>query len=224
VRRSLALALSLAFAGQGFEAPGRAELALLDAAPPPSFLRGAGVVRIDAPFLSGVFDARLVAACGSAPRVRLQLFPEVGGKILDLAASAAGAAGAVPPAGLDWRTELGAASPPPHTMLFFAVTLLERFASLTPERALGVRRRGGLVEVSLRPVVAGTEVIAVLGAPGEVRERRYRYAGAAWREVLGPPYLVEGAGFSLRVDAERLEAVTAVPDRAFEPPAAKSGR
>jgi hypothetical protein len=109
-------------------------------------------------------------------------------------------------------------------MLFIAVTLLERFASLTPERALGVRRRGDRVEVWLRPLVAGSEVIAVLDTQGEVRERRYRYSGAAWREVLGPPYVVEGAGFSLRLEAERLEAAADIPDRAFEPPAASTGR
>ena len=84
-----------------------------------------GTVTIESPWLSGQFRAAIAVVPGPEPRVRLQLFPELGGKVLDLTATAAGVAGSFPHTGEEYIADFGAGVRPYHPLLFMGLTLTE---------------------------------------------------------------------------------------------------
>ena len=183
----------------GFEPPDEAALARVRAAAMPVPEAGCETcdVTICSAQLSGKFTA--VLASERAGRVRLQLFPDVGGKILDLWASSERIRGTIPQAGVQYDAAAGG-DPPRHVLLFFAITLLERSTPLEPARVRGVRgvpERGRAFELLLEPRVPGTEVVAEIDEHGALVARRYSYRHVSWRERLGPTTRVSASGFEL---------------------------
>jgi hypothetical protein len=87
----------------------------------------------------GFFEAVLVTD-GTGTRARLQLLPEVGGKLLDLAITPERIAGYMPPAGISLLHLRDAhQAPPRHLLAFVAASVLEVVSPLTPERVRGER-------------------------------------------------------------------------------------
>ena len=201
MNRLCGLPLALLSACAGFREPHDFELAhavAADAAAPRFARTQTCEVRIDSEQLRGTFDG--VLASEPAGRTRLQLFPDVGGKILDLFAGSERIVGTIPQAALRYDEPLGARDElPRHVLLFIAITLLERCTPLTADRVLAVRvLRGAILEASLAPRVHGCEVVAEIGAEGTLRARRYRYRHAAWRESLADGAVtVDAPGFRL---------------------------
>lgn len=144
--------------------------------------------------LTGTFAAVLASEPGG--RVRLQLFPDVGGKILDLYADSTRVLGTIPQGGI--RVE-GPAGPdlPRHVLVFFALTLLEHSTPITRARILGVRRDGDLLLVALAPRVPGCGVEAEVRSDGTLVGRRFGFRHVSWHEELGPEVRVTGPGFRL---------------------------
>jgi len=149
-------------------------MALADAVP------GRCELEIESPGLNGAFDA-VVAVDERA--VRLQVFPDVGGKLIDLRMAADAitadiggvAYRAAPPYG---EAELGLA-------LVLGAIVGELATPVTPARLLGERRRGDVVEVLLAAGRGGSPVCATLAADG-------RIAAMAWHGLRVP--------FTLRAD------------------------
>jgi hypothetical protein len=104
---------------------------------------------VDTPWLTGHFQGVVIARRGADPRVRAQFFPDLGPKIIDLAASRRRIVGYFPiqnrgvDCALPDESEL-------HPLTFMGATLLEHFAGLTPERIQGLKRtrEGWILEVS----------------------------------------------------------------------------
>ncbi len=173
-------------------------------------------VRITTDRLRGDFEAVLVAVPGPQPRARLQLFPEVGGKILDVAATPKRITGVMPQAGrsIDATVdEDGAAHAERDVLFFIGATLLERFAPLVPSRV--ERSDGGALD--LAPVFAGVSVTALVDGDGRVHERRYRFRGASWVERDGDRVEIEGHDFQMTIERGAPEPLdpTATPDSLF---------
>ena len=201
----------LALAGcAGFQPPTAAELDALRLATDtkPAAAAFAGVVTIAAPRLTGTFDAALLVERGPRGRARLQLFPDLGGKVLDVIACDDRIEGVIPHAAqhvvADPRARIE-----PHLLAFTGVTLLELATPITRERVLAVRRAGADRELRLAPRVAGSEVVATLDAGLAVRSLGLRLGGAAWRVKLGPPLVVEAPGFVLRATGHEQESLPA---------------
>jgi hypothetical protein len=220
-RRSQVVLLLASAACSGFRAPTPEILARVARLPPPAapWLREAGVVRIESGWLSGTFEARGAARTGRQPACRLQLFPDIGGKVLDVSAASDRIRGLLPQPQVHYAWDVAQVeSPPLHLLACIAITLLEHCAPVSPERVLAARVSDSGVELTLRPVVAGSEVVARLDGQGRLVARRYRLGPAGWREEIADDdrFIVSAPGLRLEATIQGSEAVPSLPDVVFE--------
>ena len=209
--RTLAVGLALAAAGCGFASPGPGLLEELERGRvrEDPLVRVRASVDVDAPWLAGTFEAVVVARTGPEPVVRLQLFPDLGGKALDLLVRPDRITGYFPHSGegIDWALPSEARA---HPLLFMGITLLERFAPVTSDRVMGVRE--GPRALLLKPVVPGVRVVDVLG------RRRFRWsAGVEWEEE-GLPFrslTIRAPGARIRMEVRERQSPERVDESVF---------
>ena len=148
----------------GFRAPAAATLETIGPMSLASLVPGAFEVDLATPGLTGTFDA---VCAVDRESFRVQLFPDIGGKVLDVMV----AAGTVT---AEWPGGRYVASAPldraePHLALVFAALFAELLAPVAGTRVLGERDAGdGRVEVQLRPALGSGEVVARLDAFGAI--------------------------------------------------------
>jgi hypothetical protein len=179
-------------------------------------------VEIESRQLTGIYDGVLVARTAPAPAVRLQLFPDMGGKVLDVAADPTRIAGLMPLAAIhrEWRAGERAS---PHLLLLLGVSLLENAAPLGRER-ISAHAPGPPIRVRADGTFPGSAVEAVLDGAGRVVEREMRWGQARWRErwdLDAALLTVEAPRFRLRARVVEREGVADLPGGLFdlEPPA-----
>lgn len=131
--------------------------------------------------LNGTFDA-VVAV--DADAVRLQVFPDVGGKLVDL--RVAGDAITADLGGAAYRAAPPYDAAEPSLALVLAAIVGELATPVTASRLRGERRRGDGVEVLLAAGRGGTPMHARLDADG-------RIAVLAWRD-LRVPFVLDANG------------------------------
>lgn len=130
------------------------------------------VLEIESPYLAGVFEVLCVVAADS---VRVQLFPDVGGKVMDLSFGAAAITAEMP--GQSYRAEPPFDAASPHLALLLAAMLGELRAPVVADRVLGERLQGnGRSAVQLLPALGAGTVIAELAEDGRVASYRIRLA------------------------------------------------
>jgi hypothetical protein len=179
----------------GFAPPRAETLAALQPMPLAKVLPGRFEVELASPSLTGTFDA----VCGvAANECRLQLFPDVGGKVLDLTLRAASVVAEFPGSRYEANAPLDAAEP--HLAIVFAAILGELLAPVSAERVLGERRAAdGATEIGLRPALGSGSVVATLAPDGRVSAYRIE---VGWVRVdLRADGSFGGDGFSGRIDA-----------------------
>ena len=115
-------------------------------------------VTIESDTLRGTFGALMVID-PQGPKVRLQIFPDIGPKLLDLVATPRRFAGRL---GND-RIDTSPDDAPRHLLVFMAFTLLEMAAPLTPDRIEEAKDAPGTLRI--RPVAG----------PHQVRQPRVRH-------------------------------------------------
>lgn len=151
------------------------------------------VVDLETPGLAGEFTGALQVVPATPVLVRLQLFPEVGGKLLDLRVDGDTIAGDFadgPPyrCGLPVGPATG-----PHPCLVLAVVLCEAFTPVVPARVTGERAGRDGLELRLVPAVGGGEVEVVVDAARRPLRWHCRYCGLRFTftrdGVLSGPYL-----------------------------------
>ena len=151
------------------------------------------VIEIESPYLTGVFD---VFFTRDAEAMRLQLFPDLGGKVLDLTIRREGIDALMP--GQSYRAEPPFDAARPHLALILAVILAELNDPVVPGRIIGERVCGvGVLEVKLQPFLGAGQVIAVVGQAGEID--RYRFRLGALKFYLESDGSFHGRGFAGRV-------------------------
>lgn len=173
----LAVAVAVAVAGcRGFAPPAPATLQRLRPMPlaaevPPQF-----ELEIESPVLTGVFDA--VFAVGERG-FGLQLFPDIGGKVFDLAVGQDRIVAETPAGPYLAAAPLDRAEP--HLALVLAAAFAELLAPVPAARVLGERPLAdGRIEVRLQPALGSGRVVATLGPDGAIE----RYAIAlGWLAV-----------------------------------------
>ena len=127
-------------------------------------LPGRFELELTTPSLTGTFDAICVVEASS---FRLQLFPDVGGKVLDLVVCENTVTADMPGSRYEAKAPLAAA--PPHLGLALAALLAELLAPVGPDRVVGERQVAGAgVEVQLRPALGSGSVSARLSAAGSI--------------------------------------------------------
>jgi len=215
VRRLAALLFLLASACSGFAPPTSAQLGGLpfaDATPP--FARRKFRMSVDSPWLTGEYDGVAQARIQSGPpAVRVQVFGDLGPKMMDLLARPDRIAGYFPQPreGVDCALPSEAA---PHLLLFMGATLFEDFLPLRRERVAGIREEEGGAWLRLTPVIPGL-VTDVFVAKGEIRKRRFTWIyGIRWEEtrVSADDLRITAPEMDVRVKIiERDEAAPANP-------------
>ena len=175
----------------------------MDECRPPQELRyerKQGRVRIESPDLSGTFTAVLIRRNTDSPAVRLQLYPEIGGRVLDLVATPTSFEGVIPPADihLAWSSEDG--SPPRHLFTFLAATLVDEGFPLCAGRALGAGPGPDHTwRARLTPTFDGLDVVAVFNARGALIRKEYTLRKVKWRQLAQRPRRLIGQDFELLV-------------------------
>ncbi len=164
-----------------------------------------GTVILKSDALSGTFRAAIAGQISPTPRVRIQLFADVGGKVLDLVVDPQRLTGKF---GNEAWLDLQLDSPdlPYHPLLFVGWTLLEMFAEPNADRILGYAPSGNRAEVNFRPSMqfdpaSGASVVLDLIAAFAIDDypvdryadprlnpvpmmqaRRYAFGAASWEE------------------------------------------
>jgi hypothetical protein len=166
-----------------------ASLASLAPMPLASLVPGQFELELRSPGLSGTFDA-VCAIDGDG--LRLQLFPDVGGKVLDVVVGndtiTADLAGTPYVA----RAPLHRAAP--HPALLLAAVVAELAAPIVPARVRGEREAHGGIELDLAPALGGGAVRATLTPGGVVAAYSIELAGMSF--VLHADGRLRGAGFA----------------------------
>lgn len=166
----LAAALAAAAAGcAGFDAPTPTTLARLRPMPLAARLSERFALELETEALTGVFEA--VFAVGEQG-FALQLFPDVGGKVFDLAVGRDRLVAETP------NGRYAAAMPldeaPPHLAVALAMVFAELLAPVGPGRVRGERQVPDGVQLQLAPALGSGEVVVELAADGAIATYRLK--------------------------------------------------
>lgn len=151
------------------------------------------LLEIESPYLAGVFDVLFVV---EQQIMRAQLFPDVGGKVMDLTVGLDAITATMP--GQSYRAVLPLQQAQPHLALVLAAMLSELMAPVTAARVVGERiGSGGQIEVQLRPALGTGEVTAELGPTGRIQ--CYQISLGVLSFTLGADGSFAGRGFTGRL-------------------------
>lgn len=217
MRRLLAAVLVVAAGCSSYDPPtsGDFERIRLAPAPPPKVTRTRVHVSLDSRWLAGEFDGVVLAQPGAA---RIQLFGDLGPKMIDLLARPDRVLGFFP----QTREGVNVALPKeavPHPLLFLGVNILEDMAAVDESRVLGVRETGDGWWLDLKPLVPGMRVEAFRTREGVITERRFRWMfGVHWDEERVEPdeLSISAPGVDITVRLLSTETLTQAPAKAFE--------
>ena len=195
---------------QGLGEPPHELLDRLEVVAPPGVRRLARV-RIESTWFSGEFKAIVIERSGSDPAVRLQLLPDVGGKVLDLVARPEAVVASWPHRGEVLREREALTG-------FLAVTLMETATAIDWSRIRSGRREPDSFLVELEPASRGLDltVRAELDAEGVLKVRHYVLDGIGWTEHFDPEHAIRSREFEWRFLEEEAESIPRPPDRVFE--------
>lgn len=192
--RDVALCLlPLLAACAGYTTPRPETLAAIAPMPLARVVPGRCELELASPGLTGTFDVVVAVAPAS---FRVQVFPDVGGKVLDVTVGERTVVADL--AGRRYEATAPLDRAEPHLALVLAALFGELLAPVRGERVLGERDAGdGGVEVELRPSLGSGRVEALLGPGGAVE--RYRI-GLGWIGFeLAADGAFRGSGFRGRL-------------------------
>jgi len=178
------------------------------------FLRAQGRVRIESPKFSGEFLAVLLARAEPLA-IRLQLFPDIGGKVLDLAVSDSEQHGVIPPTNQALSYPDGSGD---RLLEMFATSVLEIHTRIEPGRITCLRRaEPESVTMELEPRYGATRCVLHVGPDWGNRVYEITRRGVSWRMRVEGERKVEirSKRFALWADITDRETPTSVPSNLF---------
>jgi len=166
--------------------------------------------------LDGNFRCLIAADYGLSPRVRVQLYPDIGAKILDLVATDQELIGFV--ADGSTRLEVSAGRTAPRNFLTcLALTLLEAHRLVTPSMIVGRREIGPVTWYRLN--TGWPDHALVQTSTSDLVERQHGYGWVRWTEALDPETgqrRITAPEFELTVTIVSIERETSpLPDVLF---------
>jgi hypothetical protein len=222
VKRHLAPLLLLVAGCVGFDQPTSARLEGLpldreDRASSPrsqTYARCRFRMSVDSPWLAGEFDGIVVAHRFMLnPVLRVQLFGDLGPKMVDLVARPDRIVGYFPQTreGIDCDLPREAT---PHLLLFLGASLTEEFLGWGDRsRVTGVRAEGDGAWLRLRPTIPGTAPLLYVERGSTAKKRHVSWmTGVSWDEVWPTPE-------ECRITAPNLSIRVRILERSLEPPA-----
>ena len=216
MRSAVLLLLGLS-ACRGYPEPTPELLDRVKAIPPlpGPYLRVEADMDVESPWMSGRFNAVAIGRTGVNPRVRAQMFPDLGGKAVDLLATPGHVSGTLPQAGQSVESDL-ATEKEIHPLHFIGITLLEHFASGITYRVIGARPSEGWL--LLKPLAKVGKVQVKLDENDRIVRRIITWH-ATWEEEIGPDEVtIRAKGVTIRLTNIRRKRLDSVADSIFTPP------
>jgi len=165
------------------------------------------------PWLTGEFDGvALLADRTPSPSARVQVFGDLGPKMLDLSSRPDRVVGYFPQSmeGVDCALPGETA---PHLLLFMGVTVLEDLLPFRRARVVGLREEDHGTWLRLKPLVPGLTTDLFMSRAGEWGKRRFSWIyGIEWEETRTGPD-------EWRITAPRIDIRLKVVERDHSPPA-----
>ena len=169
-----------------------AMVALLEAAPTTTAYERAEVsVDVESEALAGTFTGVMITGHGPRPMMRLQLFGDVGGMVLDVSATrrrivVIAGAGARDLIGAE-RIELDLPhrGPTPPSAVFAVASLLEAFGTVRPTLVKGMREDAEGITLARTPNGLGINRTTRVDSRGRPTLHRFRLYHRAWRVIPG---------------------------------------
>ncbi len=193
--RRLAPALLLLAACRTLGPAGPDALEAVAKVPPSPPRRLAGRLSASGPAFSGTFEILAVLSPGGA---RMQILPDLGPKVLDLAATRERIVAWQPASGKGIAAEFSAVGI--HPAALFGATLLEIAEPVTRERVTGARAEEGGWWIGLEPAVRGLGSLAFVTPDGRIPRRRLSWLASSWEvEEEGDRFVVRGGDTVLEV-------------------------
>jgi hypothetical protein len=160
---------------------------------------------LESPWFSGEFKSVLIESCEESPKIRLQLYPDLGSKALDLIATPKEIVG-------HWTfaNNEGQSAGTARLTRIIGISLLENATALTFERVVGAQAEQDGFLLDVVPVAGGdeTHVLVLIDSSGAIKSRHYRDHGVSWTEQLGAVHSFEGAQVRWTISHE---IVTPIP-------------
>lgn len=181
-------------------------------------------LRADGPIFAGQFDGFWVGQRRPVPRLRLQLFPDVGSKVLDLVVGPDELIVGLSPASDPYRRSLGSGSDAierPLTLL--ALTLQRHWAGLRDRDVVGSRNVEDGHVLRLVPLPSGISIDVKVDRAMQVQQWRFCYRGFDWTLDEGPPLRFVADDTALEIEVSSREPVDSLPAAVFELSTAASG-
>ncbi len=168
-------------------------------------------VRITSDWFNGEFQAIKIERAAPDAGVRFQLFPELGGKLLDVVARPDSVIAHWPHTGEVQRTREALIG-------FLSVSLMENATQLQAERVKGVREVDGGTLLDVIPASLGLDlqVHVLIDRKGAPVARHYVLDGIGWTEELRPSRRIHSRNFEWLIQEESSEDLARPKDRIFE--------
>ncbi|KAA3611762.1 MAG: hypothetical protein DWQ01_06675 [Planctomycetota bacterium] len=171
-------------------------------------------LRLESKLFSGEFTAVCIAEPGPEARARMQWFPDLGGKVLDLNLSPQRIQARMLHGDmqLDWSSDSG--EPLPRQLLSFIALSLQ--ARLLPRQAGPALSEDGFR--TLHSPVPGLRIRVQCDHQGKVLRWVFRYRGVQWQMNEGSPRRIEAKDFTVEIWPESLDEEASFSDRIFQFP------
>ncbi|MCA8957285.1 MAG: hypothetical protein KDC87_14515 [Planctomycetes bacterium] len=165
---------------------------------------------------AGEFLGLAIARTSPSCAVRLQLFPELGGKVLDVVATPARRRGVMPPVSAEYDS---AAASGDRLLEMFAVSLLLAHAPLQPEHVREAHwETPQRARLQLIPRFGADRCVLWIDRSRGEREFAAVARGAGWSMRVQPDgsVTIQAKGFRLSAAISAREALSSVADSTFE--------
>lgn len=167
--------------------------------------------------LPGQFEGVFIGQREPQIRYRLQLFPDLGPKVLDMAIDAQHLIVTNSPKEPAYQQVFGENAPTiKRPLTLFAVSLYRHFGGLRQGDVIGSRSIEGGYILRLKPHASGIESYAEVDPALRLKKWRFNYRGFSWELDVGPPVrlIADDTAIELRFSEE--EGLDKLPDHLFD--------
>jgi len=183
----------------------------------PRFERREIVLRAQGSVFSGQLEGVWIGQRRPASRLRIQLFPDVGSKVVDLAVGPTSLAVGRGPGTKPYRwrfSEGGEKLRRPLSVL--GLSLQRYWAGVEPGDVVGVRTIDGGYVLRLAPHRSGVGIDVVVNERMQVERWQFHYLSGAWELEVGPPLRLLAGDAVVVIETTSTEVVEDLEPRLFD--------
>jgi len=212
-----------------FHPPSQAQLTLLRSqqtadSQRPLFERREILVRATGSSFAGQFEGVWVARRTPRPQLRLQLFPDVGSKVLDLVVGPNRVTVGTSPQSQPYQRRFGPDGDSiSRGVTVFAISLQQHWTGLVPSDVTGIRAAPNGYLLQLRDHASGVSVHARVDSQMRLQQWLFGYRGVNWRLEVGSPLRFVAADARIEITTTAHERLRHLPAQLFSIAPATNG-